>query len=196
MNQTICVYSSSSCAIDQVYFQLAAELGNAIAKREDRFLFGGGMIGLMGAVAKAVHESKGQVIGVIPRALNLPGIVYKYCDELIVTEGLRERKAMMDARSDAFIALPGGFGTLEEILEIIALKQLKYHNKPVVILNANNFYDKLLEQFAVIIGQDFAKPESRDLFFVAGTVSEALEYIDSYTPYPFDDKWFTNVENR
>jgi uncharacterized protein (TIGR00730 family) len=171
------------------------DLGKMIAGRQDRLLFGGGMVGLMGAIAKAVHESGGKVIGVIPKALNLQGIVSELCDELIVTEGLRERKAVMDAKSDVFIALPGGFGTLEELLEIIALKQLKYHNKPIIILNVNHFYDKLLEQFALIIQQDFAKPESRELYFVTNSVNGALEYIDSYTPYPFDNKWFTSVES-
>jgi cytokinin riboside 5'-monophosphate phosphoribohydrolase len=194
MNQTICVYSSSSCVIDQVFFDLAADLGKTIARRQDRLLFGGGMVGLMGAIAKAVHQSQGKVIGVIPKSLNLQGIVYEFCDELIVTEGLRERKAVMDAKSDAFIALPGGYGTLEEVLEIITLKQLKYHNKPVVIINQDHFYDHLLRQFETIVARNFAKPESQALYTVTDSVVDALRYIDSYTPYPFDNQWFTNVE--
>lgn len=193
MNKTICVYSSSSIAIDQVYFELATALGKEIALRKDHMLFGAGMIGLMGAVATAVHQNQGKVIGVIPKALNLQGIVYEQCDELIITEGLRERKAVMDLRSDAFIALPGGYGTLEEVLEIITLKQLHYHNKPIVILNGNHFYDNLLEQFAVIIQQQFAKPETQQLYLVTDSISIALKYIDTYQPYAFEDKWFTDV---
>jgi len=196
MDKVICVYSSSSCTIDRQYFDIAGELGREIALRGDRMLYGGGLIGLMGASAKAVHEHGGKVIGVIPKALNIKGVVYESCDELIETPGMRERKAIMDARSDAFIALPGGYGTLEEILEIITLKQLRYHNKPVVIINANGFYDRLIEQFELIIGQNFAKPECRKLYFVTDRVSQALEYIDSYTPHTFSDKWLTDMEKQ
>lgn len=196
MNKTICVYSSSSSNIDRLYFEVAEKLGAAIALRGDALLFGGGMIGLMGATAKAVHKHHGKVIGVIPKALNIKGVVYDYCDELIVTEGMRERKAVMDARSDAFIALPGGFGTLEEVLEIITLKQLKYHNKPVVILNTGGFYDSLLAQFRKIIDQKFAKPQSKGLFYVTNDSNEALEYIDNYQPIIIKEKWLTDVENN
>ena len=196
MNQTICVYSSSSAAIDQVYFDTATQLGQAIASRGDELLFGGGMIGLMGAIAEAVRKNGGKVIGVIPKALDRPGIVDEGCHELIVTEGMRERKAMMDVRSDAFIALPGGYGTLEELLEIITLKQLKYHNKPIVILNVNRFYDPLLAQFDSIVEKHFAKSESQDLYRVTGSITEALEYIDTYTPYPFSEKWLTDIEKK
>lgn len=196
MNKTICVYSSSSSNIDRLYFEVAEKLGAAIALRGDALLFGGGMIGLMGATAKAVHKHHGKVIGVIPKALNIKGVVYDYCDELIVTEGMRERKAVMDARSDAFIALPGGFGTLEEVLEIITLKQLKYHNKPVVILNTGGFYDSLLAQFRKIIDQKFAKPQSKGLFYVTNDPNEALEYIDNYQPIIIKEKWLTDVENN
>jgi uncharacterized protein (TIGR00730 family) len=196
VNQTICVYSSSSTAIDQLYFDTAVQLGQSIASRGDELLYGGGMLGLMGAIAKAVRENGGKVIGVIPKALDRPGIVYENCDELIVTEGMRERKAMMDARSDAFIALPGGYGTLEELLEIITLKQLKYHNKPIVILNVNHFYDPLLAQFNSIIQQHFAKHESQCLYQITDTITDSLQYIDTYTPYQFSDKWLTEVDKK
>lgn len=191
MNKVICVYSSSSNSIDKTYFDLAEKLGEAIASRNDILLFGGGMRGLMGATATAVHRMKGKVIGIIPEALNVKGVVYETCDELIVTTGMRERKSIMDARSDAFIALPGGYGTLEELLEIITLKQLKYHNKPIVIINANGFFDPLLEQFDSIAQQNFAKPESSLLYHVTPDVTEALEYIDTYEPPVFKDKWLT-----
>lgn len=194
MDKTICVYSSSSSSIDNKYFEVASELGREIALKGDTLLYGGGMIGLMGATAKSIHNHKGKVIGVIPEALNVKGVVYEYCDELIVTSGLRERKAVMDSRSDAFIALPGGYGTLEEILEIITLKQLKYHNKPIVILNVDGFYDQLLNQFALIINERFAKPECREFYLITSQVSAALSYIDSYIPHPFGDKWFTDID--
>ncbi|MGI6777929.1 MAG: TIGR00730 family Rossman fold protein [Acetivibrionales bacterium] len=191
MNKVICVYSSSSCSIDSYYFDLAEELGCELALRGDALLFGGGMVGLMGATARAVHKHGGKVIGVIPEALNIEGIVYENCDELIETPGLRERKAIMDTRSDAFIALPGGYGTLEELLEIITLKQLKYHDKPIVVLNAKGFYNNLIEQFEQIIREKFARLDCRKLYYVAENVSKALEYIDSYKPVIFKDKWLT-----
>src|SRR5690606_1559013 len=116
-----------------------------------------------GETARAVHENNGKVVGIVPEALNVSGIVYERCDEFIVTTGIRERKAIMDERSDAFIALPGGFGTLEELLEIITLKQLEYHNKPIVILNVNNYYDDILKQFDKIFNENFACDEYRKL---------------------------------
>lgn len=188
MNKVICVYSASSTAIDKIYFDAAEELGRKIAENSDILLYGGGLLGLMGAVAKAVHDNIGKVIGVIPKALNLKGVVYETCDELIITEGMRERKAVMDTKSDVFIALPGGYGTLDELLEIINLKQLKYHNKPIVILNINNFYDEILKQFEHIINQQFAKPEYKKLYFVTSNIQEALEYIESYKPQKFGSK--------
>ena len=191
MNKVICVYSSSSNSIDPKYFEIAAGLGKEIAKNKDILLFGGGMRGLMGATATAVHSLGGKVIGVIPEALNQKGVVYETCDELIVTKDMRERKSIMDARSDAFIALPGGFGTLEELLEIITLKQLKYHKKPIVIINSNNFYDPMLKQFDLIIEQNFAKAESGLLYHITSDISDALEYIDNYKPPVIKDKWLT-----
>ncbi len=191
MNKVICVYSSSSNSIDNTYFDLADKLGEAIASKNDILLFGGGMRGLMGATATAVHRYKGKVIGIIPEALNQKGVVYETCDELVVTKDMRERKSIMDARSDAFIALPGGFGTLEELLEIITLKQLKYHNKPIVILNANGFYDALLHLFDTVIDQRFAKQESALLYHISPDVADALDFIDTYKPVEFKDKWLT-----
>lgn len=191
MDKVICVYASSSNLIDDKYFDIAARLGEAIASNGDTLLFGGGIRGLMGAAAMAVHKHNGKVIGIIPEAMNLAGVVYETCDELIVTKSLRERKAIMDERSDAFIALPGGFGTIEELLEIITLKQLKYHNRPVVILNVNGYFDALLEQFRHIMNQRFAKPESSLLYYVTADVEDALEYIDTYEPIEFRDKWLT-----
>lgn len=191
MDKVICVYSSSSNSIDQVYFDIAAELGKAIALNKDTLLFGGGMRGLMGATATAVHQNGGTVIGVIPEALNQKGVVYETCDELIVTEDMRKRKSVMDARSDAFIALPGGYGTLEELLEIITLKQLKYHNKAIVIINENGFYDDLLKQFDRIIREQYAKPENSLLYHVTSDISDALHYISVYKPIELKDKWLT-----
>jgi TIGR00730 family protein len=191
LDKTICVYSSSSNNIDKKYFETAGELGRQIAIQKDTLLFGGGILGLMGATAKAAHENGGKVIGVIPKALNIQGVVYNSCDELIITEGMRERKAVMDSRSQAFIALPGGYGTLEEILEIITLKQLGYHNKPVVLLDSDGFYHHLLNMFEQIMNENFAKLDSKQLYQVVSDPTGALSYIDNYKPAPFSPKWLT-----
>jgi uncharacterized protein (TIGR00730 family) len=196
LEKFICVYSSSSSAVDCQYFAAARELGTKMAQRNMGLIFGGGVVGLMGETARALHAANGMVVGVIPEALNEKGIVYENCDELIVTKGLRERKAIMDERADAFIALPGGFGTLEELLEIITLKQLRYHNKPVVVLNINGFYDGLIQVFENIIELKFAKVTSRDLYHVSPTVDDALSYIENYVPLQWESKWLTDVEGE
>jgi len=196
LEKYICVYSSSSSVVEREYFDAARQLGTQMAQRGMGLIFGAGVVGLMGETARAVHDSGGKVVGVIPEALNEKGIVYEKCDELIVTKGLRERKAIMDERADAFIALPGGFGTLEELLEIITLKQLRYHNKPIVILNIAGFYDGLVDVFEKIIELKFAKINSRDLYFVAGNVEKALLYIDNYVPFINGPKWLTHVDKE
>ena len=194
MNKIICVFSSSSNTVDPMYFDAAAELGRALASRGDTLLYGGGLTGLMGTCARAAHQGGGKVVGVIPKALNEKGIVYESCDELVVTDTMRTRKAEMDARSDAFIALPGGFGTIEEIMEIITLKQLQYHDKPVALLNIGGYYAPLLSQFEVIIAQQFAKPACTDLFLVTDSVTGTLDYIDSYAADSGRERWLTDVE--
>lgn len=136
-----------------------------------------------------MHRGGGKIIGVIPRALNRPGIVYATSDKLIVAEGLRERKTIMDERSDAFIALPGGFGTLEETLEIITLKQLNYHKKPIVILNAFGLYRDRSSQFDRMIRAEFTRSKSRSLYHVADTVEDAWGCLDNYQPRAGGNKW-------
>jgi uncharacterized protein (TIGR00730 family) len=179
MSITICVFGASSSLIDPIYHADATMLGKEIAHRDDTLLFGAGANGLMGTVARAAQQNGGRIIGIIPEALNQTGMVYQTCDELIVTKGLRERKAIMDARSDAFIALPGGFGTMEELLEIITLKQLGYHAKPIVILNTNDYYRKLLAQFDTMIGASFAEAGSINLYRILYDPIAALNYIAS-----------------
>jgi hypothetical protein len=118
------------------------------------------------------------------------GIAYEPADELIVTRDLRERKTLMEQLADIFVALPGGFGTLEEMLEMLTLKQLQHHKKPVVLVNTNGFYDRLLDLFDHFYQQRFAKPEHRDLYCVAPDPVSAFTYIDRYQPPDPVSKWF------
>ena len=180
--KNICVFASSSSKLSDIYNSAARELGAYIANEGFGIVFGAGTDGLMGELARGAHQQDGFVTGVIPDSLNFEGIVYERCDEIIDTRTMRERKAIMEEMSFAFIALPGGFGTLEEILEIITLKQLGYHEKPVVLLNINGFYDSLVSQFEETVAQSFASPEVLLLFKVAYTIPEAVEYIKNYSP--------------
>ena len=189
MRQSICVYCSSSDAVDSVFFEAAAELGASMARRDLTLIYGGGAVGLMGALARAIHQNGGRVVGVIPDFMHARGLAYRDTDELVVTGGMRERKAVMEARADAFVGLPGGFGTLEEILEVLTFKQLELHTKPIVLLNTHGFYDHLLLLFERLYGEGFARPGHRRLLHVAEDAEGALEYIESYRPDKVESKW-------
>ncbi len=188
MSLTVCVFCGSSDRVARAYFDAAADLGRRIAGRGWGLVFGGGTIGLMGAVARGAHEGGGRVAAIIPERLNRPGIVYETADEIIETSTMRERKAEMDRRADAFIALPGGFGTLEEVLEVITLKQLKYHERPVVLLNTGGFYDSLVALFHQQVREAFVRTEHQQLYAVAATPEEALACIETYAPPAMPDK--------
>lgn len=186
----ICVFSSSSNAIADIYFQDARELGSLIAKKEHTLVNGGANVGLMEAVTVAASENGAKTIGIIPEMLRDRSLASENSHEVIITPDMQERKARMRDISDAFIALPGGFGTLEEILEVITLRQLTYHTKPIVFINTNGFFDFLFKQFEVSYDELFAKPVYRELYFVAKNPVEALDYIENYTPVILDTKWF------
>jgi uncharacterized protein (TIGR00730 family) len=181
----ICVFASSSPRLATPYYEAAAALGRGIAERGWGVVFGGGTDGLMGALARGAAEKGGRITGIIPDMMNVPGVAFEGCTELIATRTMRERKAEMEARADAFVALPGGFGTLEEILEIITLRQLGYHTKPVALVNTLNFYGDLQELFSRITEQHFASPESLCVFGVLDTPEETLQYIETAQPVAY-----------
>jgi uncharacterized protein (TIGR00730 family) len=187
--KTLCVYAASSDAVAPRFFELAAAAGRMMAQRHITLVYGGGQIGLMGAVARAVHTHGGRVVGVIPHYLRRLEIAYEAADELVVAPDLRERKAIMEERAEAFLALPGGFGTLEEVLEILTLKQLGRHAKPIVFLNADGFFDPLLAQFARLYRDGFTKPAYRDFYFVAAKPEEAFAYLEAYAAPDPTAKW-------
>lgn len=190
LKKAICVFCSSSEVLDKSYFEAARLLGKLIAENNFNLVHGGGMIGLMGAISESVQAHGGKVTGVLPERLNMEGIASETDDEIIITKDMADRKTEMRKRSEAFISLPGGFGTLEEILEVITLKQLKYHTKPVVILNMNDFYSPLIQMFERFYEHSFAKPEFRNLYFIANTPEEAINYILGYKYVEVKDKWF------
>lgn len=187
---TLCVYASSSDLLAPVYQEAAHDLGLAIGERKLTLVYGAGSVGLMGYVARAVHKAGGKVVGVIPELLNTRELAYLEADELIITTGMRERKSIMENRGDAFVALPGGFGTMEEILEILTLKQLHYHHKPVVFYNVEGFYNPLLECFERLFMEHFTHVQHRELYHAANTIEEVFAYLDAYQPIEPADKWF------
>ena len=187
MADLICVFAASSNAVEQKYVDLAFRLGEALAQSNYGLVFGGGRIGLMGACARGVASCRGRIVGVIPEKLNRPGIAFD-CDELIETQTMHERKSTMESLCTGFIALPGGFGTLEELLEVITLKQLGYHSLPIVILNYGGFYDPLVDQLDRCIEERFMNESWRRLYYCAEHIEEALEYFRAYRPGEFPDK--------
>ena len=194
MQKAICVFCSSSDAVASAYFDAATELGQLIAQHHYALVYGGSSLGLMGAVARAVHAHSGYVIGVIPGYLQAKGIAYAEADELLVTADLRERKAMMETRSDAFIALPGGFGTLEETLEVLTLRQLQIHSKPIVLMNTCGYYDRLISVFEHAYTEQFARDQYRQSYCLAPDATNAIDYIAHYQPESLPTKWFSRLE--
>ena len=178
--KTICVFASASNNINEIYFKAAHELGKLIAQNRYNLIYGGSNLGLMGEVTNSARLRGSEIIGVMPEKLYNLGIDPGDCSKFILTKGMRERKAKMDELSQCVIALSGGFGTLEELTEMIVQKQLGYNNKPIVLLNTNGFYDNLIAFFNDVINQNFAPEICKNMYFVASTPKEALEYINNY----------------
>jgi uncharacterized protein (TIGR00730 family) len=187
----ICVFCSSSDALDAQYRSAAAEMGALIGRGGHTMVYGGGRVGLMGAAARSARENGARVIGIIPEFMNRPGVPNLDCDELQYTPDMRERKARMMAMSDAFVALPGGFGTLEEMSEVITQKQFEFLKAPLVAVNTRGFFDHLAAFFEEFYEQKFAKPAFRATCPFVASPEDAMSYIASYTPPPSTSKWFT-----
>lgn len=175
--KNVCVYSASSTKIDKKYFDVAEELGTLLAKNNINLINGAGCLGLMKAVSDATLNAGGTVTGVIPRFMVEQGWHHNGLTNLIETENMHERKQLMANLSDGIIALPGGCGTLEELLEIITWKQLALYLNPIVILNIDGFYDPLLAMLDKCIKENFMRLEHENIWRVASTAVEALNYL-------------------
>jgi len=188
----IVVFGASSCAMPESVYECAHELGQLIALDRDELVFGAGDTGVMGACARGAHAAQGRVTGVIPEALNLPGVAYPACDELIVTHDLRDRMEVVERLGDAFIAMPGGFGTLYELFEVITLNQLHYIRKPVVLLNAGGYYNPLTQMFERTYAEHAAREGCRALYEIVDSAEEALRWIRSWRPARLE-RWLTDL---
>ena len=173
----ICVFCGSAVGVRPEYAATARDLGHTIAEREYGLVFGGGSVGLMGVAANAALAAGGEAVGVIPDVIVDLEVGHNGLTELCVVRSMHERKAMMAERSDAFIALPGGFGTMDEFMEIVTWAQLGIHSKPCVLVNVAGYYDPLLRFLEFAVEDGFIRPENRGLILVAQTPEEALEII-------------------
>jgi uncharacterized protein (TIGR00730 family) len=189
----VCVFCGSSPGRSPAYAATAAELGATLAQRGLGVVFGGGAVGLMGLVADAAIAAGGEVIGVIPEALQAKEIGHAGVTELRVMRSMHERKALMADLSDAFVALPGGLGTFEELCEMLTWAQLGEHSKPVVILDVEDFYEPLFALFDRAVDELFLRPQHRELAHRAGSVAEVLELLEQPAP-PVLAKWIGRDE--
>jgi uncharacterized protein (TIGR00730 family) len=177
----VTVFCSSSRDVERAYFDAAASLGRGIALAGWRLVYGGNNVGCMGALADAARSAGGRVTGITPRLLVDKGISDPHCDELVVTDDLRDRKTLLEQRADAFVALPGGIGTLEEVFEILVARHLGYHAKPIVLLNIGRFYDPLLQLIDHGTRHRFIREGTRQLLHVSPAAEEAMEFLKNWT---------------
>ncbi|MFU8871958.1 TIGR00730 family Rossman fold protein [Micromonospora sp. SL4-19] len=178
----ICVFCASSRTLDARWLELAAETGAELARRGHVLVSGGGCVGMMGAVADGARAAGGRTLGVIPQALVDLEVADLAADELLITDGMASRKTLMIARSDAFVALPGGLGTLDELFEVWTTATLAMHTKPMVLVDADGFYRPLLDWLRTLADRHFLKPAGLDLLLIAKTVPEALDLLDARLP--------------
>jgi hypothetical protein len=177
MIRNVAVFCASASGANPAYLAAAEELGRALAMRKIGLIYGGSNVGLMRAVAEAALTGEGKVIGVIPEVLVDLEVAHRGITELHITSTMHTRKALMGEKADAFIALPGGFGTFEELFEVLAWHTLKIHTKPILLLNIDGFYDKLLIFLDHCVAEGMLKPRSRELLLVANTVENALAQL-------------------
>jgi uncharacterized protein (TIGR00730 family) len=180
----ICVFCSSSTLIDPSYVALAAQVGTELARRGHSLVSGGGALSCMGAVARAARAGGAHTTGVIPAALLELEVGDQDADDLLVVDDMRTRKGLMDDRSDAFLALPGGLGTLEELTEVWTARTLGLHSKPVVALDADGLYQPMRDQVALMVERGFVRPEASAALQWASTVAEALDLVEAGLRHP------------
>lgn len=180
----ICIFGAASAQIDEIYVKLVEELGEKLARRGHSLVFGAGATGLMGAAARGVKRGGGYIHGVIPEFFREEGVelIYDDCDEITYTETMSERKKVMEDDADAFIITPGGIGTFEEFFEVLTLKQLGRHDKPIVIFNINRYYDDLENFMRTVYERKFITFKCYEMYSYYDTAEEILDYLEEYRP--------------
>jgi uncharacterized protein (TIGR00730 family) len=186
--RAICVFCGSSVGANALYHEAAARVGRALAERDITLVYGGGRVGLMGLMAEAALAARGRVIGIIPQHLQEREVGHNRLTELHVVTSMHERKALMAEKADAFIALPGGIGTLEEFFEVWTWGQLGLHAKPYGLLNVNGYYGPLVRLIDHMVDQQFLSPTHRDLVLVEEKIELLLDRLARHRP-ALQDKW-------
>ena len=189
----ICVYGASSNTIDINFVEKVEKLGEEIAKRGHSVVYGGGAQGLMGAVARGARKADGKVKGIAPSFFNVDGVLFEDCTEFIYTETMRERKQLLEDHSDCFIVAPGGIGTFEEFFEVWTLKQLRRHEKAIVIYNVNGYYDEMEKMIENAINEGFMKETCRELYTYFDDMDKMLDYLEEYVPEKAEPCKYKNV---
>lgn len=179
----VCVFAGASEEVEEVYKAAAFEVGTAMAGKGLTLVFGAGKTGMMGAVCRGVLSANGSAIGIVPSFFKEEDLFSDSEIEIITTESMRQRKQIMDEKSDAVIVLPGGIGTMDEFFEVLTLKQLKRLNKPIMVLNTNGFYDKMISMLQGIIDESFAHDSIRDLFYVHEDPSSLVDALAKTLEY-------------
>ncbi|KAF0862615.1 TIGR00730 family Rossman fold protein [Pseudomonas sp. LD120] len=191
---SVCVFCGASTGANPLYLEAAQALGRALAERKLTLVYGGGAVGLMGVVADAALAAGGEVIGIIPQSLKDKEIGHSGLTRLEVVDGMHARKARMAELSDAFIALPGGLGTLEELFEVWTWGQLGYHHKPLGLLEVNGFYEKLSGFLDHIVAEGFVRAPHRDMLQMSESPASLLDALDTWQPST-PDKWAESKPN-
>jgi uncharacterized protein (TIGR00730 family) len=191
--RNLCVYCGSNLGRNPIYVEQARALACALVERRIGLVFGGAHVGVMGVIADTVLEAGGVVTGVIPQSLVDKEVAHMGLTELVVTESMHERKMIMAERSDGFIALPGGIGTLEELFEVWTWAQLGFHRKPCGILNVAGYYDGLARFLDHTVAENFVKTPHREMLFVETDPAVLLDSYEQYTP-PNVEKWLRRAE--
>lgn len=186
---TLCVYCGASAGHNPAYADAARHFGRLLAERGIRLIYGGGNIGLMGILADAALAAGGTVIGVIPQALAEKEVAHRGLSELITVDNMHERKLRMANLADAFVALPGGIGTLEELFEVYTWQQLGFHAKPIGLLDVAGYYRPLLEFLEQMVGNGFLRPEHHQLLRASAEPEQLLTILSSYAP-TVSDQWY------
>lgn len=172
--RSVCVFCASSDGHDPALIELAREVGRALAFEKIRLVYGGGGRGLMGALSSAALDAGGEVVGIIPRAMTSREGIEEHATEVHIVRSMHERKALMEQMSDAFITLPGGFGTFEELFEMVTWQQLGIHRKPIAVINRNGFYDPLLGLIEKGVGNGFIGADASQGILICGSAAEAI----------------------
>jgi uncharacterized protein (TIGR00730 family) len=189
----VCVFCGSSVGTHPGYRSAAAAMGRTLVRRGKGLVYGGGRVGLMGVIADAVLEAGGEVIGIIPDSLAVKEIRHDGLTELVVVPNMHARKAKMAELSDAFVAMPGGYGTLEELFEVVTWAQLGLHDKPVALLNVGGYFDGLLGCIDSAVAEGFIKPEDRRLLMSGSEPDALLDALERFEPLP-QEKWIKRSE--